>query len=145
HGVTPNSIVNLTRASSFAEFVRELRVERVTQCVVFPEYADPFPARLLQTAEDVLKPQRCPGQPLRTWADRVFTKSADGEERPISSMWEGGPPWLHGVVSVTRLLARRPFVSLLGLGRSDGQETLADDCRAASEALPQRAPDSAAA
>src|SRR5262245_15190320 len=39
HGLAPNTIVNLTRANDFAHFAHELRVERFSCCVVFPEYA----------------------------------------------------------------------------------------------------------
>src|SRR5262249_6246849 len=56
HGFTPNTIVNLTRAECLAEFARELRSDRETHCVVFPEYATPHVARLVQTAADILKP-----------------------------------------------------------------------------------------
>src|SRR5262249_27034079 len=37
HGYRPNTIVNVTRATCFAGFAHELRTERATECVVFPE------------------------------------------------------------------------------------------------------------
>jgi hypothetical protein len=84
HGYTPNTIVNLTNATCLAEFAHELRVDRVAQCVVFPEYTEPYVVRVLQTAGDLLKPDHPCGR--RTWAERVFV-ATDGMERSVDSMW----------------------------------------------------------
>lgn len=128
HGFTPNAIVNLTRASGFAEFVREVRVERRTDCVVFPEYAEPFAARLLRSADDVLRPERRRGGTLN-WPDRIFTVAAGGEQ-PVSALWSRAPLWLDMVVGITRLLGTRPLAAVFRVGRSDGRQLLAGDCGA---------------
>jgi hypothetical protein len=144
HGVTPNSLVNLTWAADFAEFVHEVRVERATYCVVFPEYTQPFVTRLLQTADDVLRPERRQGRAPRTWADRIFTCDERGEHS-VSSRWTRAPRWLEAAVTVTRLLGTSGLSGLLGSARSDGHDLLAADCRAAFDAIPRLAPDSIAA
>lgn len=144
HGLAPNAIVNATKATSLAEFAHELRVERITDCIVFPEYADPFPARLLETANHVLRPERRRGRAPVTWDDRVFTLNDSGEQ-PMSAMWDGAPLWLDAAVGLTRLMATRPAAVLLGLWRSDGHETLEADCMPELEQLHQLARDSAAA
>ena len=145
HGLAPNAIVNLTRTESVDDFVRELRTDRVTHCVVFPEYRAPFVARLLDSANDVLAPRRRPGAGALTWADRVFT-TVEGCEHSAASMWRV-PIWLDAVVGVTRLLGSRPLSALLEVTRADGHKTLEEDCGAVAvfDAVPRLAPDSAAA
>jgi hypothetical protein len=125
HGYTPNTIVNLTRAGSLAGFAHELRVERVTHCVVFPEYAEPYVVRVLRTAGDVLRPDAQSGQ--SRWAERVFI-ATDGVERSVDSMWEHSPRWLTGAVAFTRFLGSGPLRPLFELTRSDGHEMLEVDC-----------------
>jgi len=145
HGLTPNTIVNLTRAGGFGGFVRELRTERVTQCVVFPEYRAPFVARLLESANDVLSPDRRHSRGARTWADRVFT-TMSGQEHSAASMWRV-PSWLNTVVGVTRLLGTKPLSAVFEITRSDGHKTLDADCGAVTVfgAAARLSPDSAAA
>jgi hypothetical protein len=130
HGLHPNAIVNLSRAPDLAGFAHELRVERFSSCVVFPEYADPFVARVLQTTADILRP--CPSHPRgqTTWPERVFI-SVDGRDQAVASMWEGGPFWLHGTLAATCAIGSKPFAALFQLTRSDGCETLEADCRSA--------------
>jgi hypothetical protein len=126
HGYTPNTVVNLTRATCLAEFARELRCERVAHCVVFPEFAEPYVARVLQTAGDILRSD--PRNGRRRWTERVFIKMS-GVEQAVDSLWDRPPRWLSGVVAVTLLLSSRPFGPLLELTRSDGHKTLEVDCR----------------
>jgi hypothetical protein len=145
HGLSPNTIVNLTRAGCFGGFVRELRTERVTQCVVFPEYRAPFVARLLECANDILAPDHRQGQGARTWADRVFT-TMSGYEQSAASLWRV-PSWVNTVVGVTRLLGTKPMSAVFEVIRSDGHKTLDADCGAVTVfgAAARLSPDSAAA
>src|SRR5262249_51158978 len=82
HGLAPNTIVNLTDASCFEEFARERRAGKPTVCVVFPEYSEPFAARVLQGARDALGYDPAHPAGRHTWADRVFC-TVDGVERPV--------------------------------------------------------------
>ena len=138
HGLTPNTIVNLTRAGDLAEFAYELRVERSTRCVVFPEYADPYAARILKGAADILRPHHRHHRGQTTWAERVFI-TVNGVEHSVDSLWEGEPLWLRSALAVTRAIGSKPFAPLFELTRADGSETLEADCR--SETLFDRVPD----
>jgi hypothetical protein len=144
HGLTPNAIVNMTRASDLGEFAHELRVERFSCCVVFPEYADPFVGRVLQTVADVVgSHDRQQGR--TTWDERVFIEM-NGTEQSVASMWKREPLWLRSALAVTRAIAAKPFTRVFELTRADGHETLEADCR--SESLVEVSPlstDSAAA
>src|SRR5262249_46859715 len=107
HGFAPNTIVNLTNAESFGEFARELRSGRPTTCVVFPEYSEPFAARVLQGARDALGYDPAHPAGRHTWSDRVFC-APDGVERSIASLWANGAPlWVGCAVGVTRFLGSR--------------------------------------
>ena len=145
HGLTPNTIVNLTRAGCFGGFVHELRTERVTQCVVFPEYRAPFVARLFESANDILAPDHRQGHGARTWADRVFT-TMSGYEQSAASLWRV-PSWVNTVVGVTRVMGTKPLSAVFEITRADGAKTLDADCGAVTVfgATARLSPDSAAA
>jgi len=146
HALSPNAIVNLSRASNLAEFAHELRVERFSCCVVFPEYSDPFAARVFQNTADVLRPIPQHDRGRKTWTERVFI-TVNGHEQVLASMWEGEPLWLRGALAVTRAIGSKPFAPLFELMRADGHETLEADCQLEPlvEVVPQLTEDSAAA
>lgn len=112
HGCEPNAAVNLTRATSFAEFAREIRVERSSDVAVLPQYREPLVLRHLLTAWDVVRehPQLADRQ---CWTARVFVRCDDGIERPLSQVWtKGAPAWIDPCLKVIGLLAgqlRAPF------------------------------------
>ena len=128
HGLFPNTIVNLTRTHDWAAFVNELRVERFSRCVVFPEYMEPFVGRIFQSAADILRPHHDHHRKQTTWAERVFI-TMNGQEHSVASLWEGGPLWLRIAVALTRIIGSRPFATLFEMTRADGHETLEGDCQ----------------
>jgi hypothetical protein len=128
HGLAPNTIVNVTRAAAFEEFAHELRVERVSRCVIFPEYAHPFVGRVLKGACEVLRPHPRHHRRQTTWPERVFI-TIDGVEHSVASLWEGEPLWLRSIVAATRIIGSRAFDALFQLTRADGHDTLEADCR----------------
>jgi hypothetical protein len=96
HCREPNANLNLTNASSFSEFVEEIRRDRVS-CVLFmPQYRDPIPARYIEFAWHLL--QNYPAFLGRErWVDRIFFKrEEDGVVVPLSSIWpHGGPKFVR--------------------------------------------------
>ena len=52
HGVEPNANINLTNATSFTEFVHEIRYRRRSNVLFMPQYAQPWKHRLLQSTID---------------------------------------------------------------------------------------------
>ena len=127
HVFAPNTIVNLTNATCFSEFAGELREGGCTHCVVFPEYAAPYTARVLQAAGDFLRPIPQHHRGRCRWSERVFM-IRDGEEISLEAMWSGAPWWLAGALAVTRWLGSDSFQPLFELTRSDGHRVLAADC-----------------
>ena len=113
HGCSPNSMINLSRAGHFEQFAADLRAGRRTNCVIFPEYSEPLPARMLQSAREALG--HAVGR-RGTWCDRVFWESENGVEMSLASTWPtGGPLWLRGAIELTRLLGSRPMRPVLRL------------------------------
>jgi hypothetical protein len=125
HGHAQNAIVNLTRATSLAEFADELREERSSHCVVLPEYERAFAWRVLRTASDVLRPH--PRSDGRHWQDRVFL-GGGGNDTPLATAWPHTPWWVHAAVGVVRALGSPAGRVLCEFVSTDGRRTLELDC-----------------
>lgn len=113
HGHAPNAMINLTNATCFAELAGDLRAGRPTTCLIFPEYFDPFAARVFQGFREALRPGEDARRDPVTWGHRVFF-TVDGVERSIASVWpRGGPWWLRGAIGFTRVLGSQSIRPLL--------------------------------
>jgi hypothetical protein len=121
HGREPNAILNLTRATTFAGFVHELRHEGFSHVVFMPQYHEPLKLRFLQTMVDIVReyPENFAGR--RHWSDRVFYRHPDLMETvPISTIWsDGGPAIVKHFVLALRLLEWRGVRSALRLALND--------------------------
>ncbi len=98
HGCKPNTVINLTNAASFEEFVDEIRVEKKSQVVLMPEYEQPLHSRQLQSFSEILSHYPDFVEDRRRWFDRVFFDNGDGKGVvPLSGHgWKlGGPKWLR--------------------------------------------------
>ena len=115
HGCKPNTVINLTNADTFEEFVNEIRVEKRSQVVLMPEYEHPLHSRQLQSFSEILShyPDFVDGR--QRWFDRVFFDTGDGNGvRNLSSHgWRlGGPKWLRAAIWTLGFLGSpkmRPF------------------------------------
>jgi hypothetical protein len=100
HGCKPNTVVNLTNAGTFEEFVEEIRVDKRSEVVLMPEYSQPLHSRQLQSFSEILKlyPEFPDGR--QKWFDRVYFDTGDGEGlRKLSVHWKrGGPTWLRWAI-----------------------------------------------
>ena len=98
HGCKPNTVINLTNAETFNEFVDEIRVEKRSEVVLMPEYEYPLHSRQMQSFSEILK--HYPDFPAdrQKWFQRVFFDTGDGKGVvPLSAHgWlRGGPLWLR--------------------------------------------------
>jgi len=113
HGVEPNANMNLTNATSFTEFVHEVRRKRKSHVLFMPQYAEPWKHRILQSTIDAVRhyPAFPPGS--RTWDERVYHPDANGVVRPLSELWPGGaaPRVMRWTIAM---------VQLMGLGLVSG-------------------------
>ncbi len=100
HGCKPNTVINLTNAKTFSEFVEEIRIDKRSEVVLMPEYKQPLHSRQLQSFAEILRhyPEFPEGR--RKWFDRVHFDTGDGHGiRPLSVHWlYGGPTWLRWAI-----------------------------------------------
>jgi hypothetical protein len=108
HGVEANANVNLTNATTFTEFVHEVRRQRKSNVLFLEQYADPWKHRLLQSTIDAIRHYPEFPQGSRSWDDRVFHPDANGVVRPLSELWpHGSAPRLIGAgLALVQLMGR---------------------------------------
>jgi hypothetical protein len=125
HGVQPNANINLTRATSFDEFVHEVRCERISHILFMTQYAEPWRQRILQSTLDVIRHYPDFPEGARNWDDRVFHPDSNGMLRPVSQLWPGdgrAPIFVRFVLGAVRLLGMRPLSSGIRIAWNDRQE-----------------------
>ncbi len=100
HGCKPNTVLNLTNAKTFSEFVEEIRADKRSEIVLMPEYKQPLHSRQLQSFAEILKFYPDFPENRRKWFDRVHFDTGDGYgTRPLSVHWlYGGPTWLRWAI-----------------------------------------------
>ncbi len=108
HGVEANANVNLTNATTFTEFVHEVRREKKSNVLFLEQYADPWKHRILQSTIDAIRHYPEFPQGSRSWDDRVFHPDANGVVRPLSELWpHGSAPRLIGAgLALVQLMGR---------------------------------------
>jgi hypothetical protein len=130
HGCQANTLLNLTRATSFAEFVEEVREDNHSEVLLMPEYRDSLVARTIQVAADVLR--QYPNHPLgrERWSDRVFVDIGDGcGSSALARHWpRGGPAWVRASLWMLRMLGTKlqPALRLALAGEEVGNQKIAE-------------------
>jgi hypothetical protein len=108
HGVEPNANINLTNATSFTEFVHEVRREKKSDILFMPQYAEPWKHRILQSTIDAVR--NYPEFPLgsRNWDERVYHPDRNGIIRPLSEVWPAGkaPRAMRAVIGAVQLMGQ---------------------------------------
>ena len=104
HGCEPNGNVNLTNAASFAEFVHEVRRDRVSHVMFLAQCREPLPLRYCESIWHILRDDRsCTGR--EHWSDRIYYRCDDGEARPLSAICKGpGVALFSGVLAIFGVL-----------------------------------------
>src|SRR5579862_1096387 len=128
HGVEPNANINLTNASSFTEFVHEVRREKRSSVLFMPQYAEPWKHRILQSTIDAIRDYPEFPQGSQRWDERVYHPNEKGEDTPLSELWatvrrNGDAPWQMTLgLALVKLLGRRPVSAGLRLAWSESNE-----------------------
>jgi predicted metal-dependent phosphoesterase TrpH len=117
HGLEPNANINLTSATSFTEFVEEIRVERRSHVHFMDQYRERWEQRILRSTLNAITdfPQFVPG--WQRWDERAFHPDAQGVMRPLSELWPGGKPpiALMAAIRLVRLGGKRGLSAPLSL------------------------------
>ncbi|AEP13700.1 hypothetical protein Cabther_B0702 [Chloracidobacterium thermophilum B] len=108
HGLSPNTVVNLTDAATFEAMVEELRVARRSHVVVLPTYQENMLLRVFEAAAQILDdyPDYPEGQ--RHWTERLFFLDEHGQPQSLRQCWsDHSPLWARVATWVFRQLGRR--------------------------------------
>jgi hypothetical protein len=124
HGVEPNANINLTNATTFSEFVNEVRRERRSHILYMPQYAEPWKHRILQSTLDAIRDYPHFPQGSRRWDQRVYHPDRDGQLRSLAELWISGqaPAYLMTVLNAVRLMGATPVSNGLRMAWNDTGE-----------------------
>jgi hypothetical protein len=124
HGVEPNANINLTNASSFTEFVHEIRREKKSKVLFMPQYAEPWKHRILRSTIDAIR--HYPDFPIgsRTWDERVYHPDGNGVVRPVSELWPKGtaPGLMRWGIALVLLMGSAPVSKGLRMAWSESHQ-----------------------
>jgi hypothetical protein len=124
HGVEPNANINLTNATSFTEFVHEVRREKKSDVLFMPQYAEPWKHRILRSTIDAIRHYPEFPQGSRTWDERVYHPDANGVIRPLSELWPKGhaPRAMNWVIGMVQMMGNGLVSGGLRFAWSDSQQ-----------------------
>ena len=124
HGIEPNANVNLTNATSFNEFVHEVRRERISHTLFMPQYREPWKHRILQGTLDAIRDYPHFPEGMRRWDERVFHPDSNGIVRPLSTLWKDNvvPRVVTAAMNIVRMMEAQPVARGLKMAWSDAGE-----------------------
>jgi hypothetical protein len=124
HGIEPNANVNLTNATSFTEFVHEIRKERKSSVLFMPQYAEPWKHRILQSAIDAIRDYPDFPAGSRTWEERVYHPDANGVDRPLKELWPNGtaPAVMRYGIALVKMMGKGPVSGSLRIAWSESHQ-----------------------
>lgn len=121
HADEPAACLNLTNATSFGDFVSEIRAGH-SRVLFLRHYREPMALRILETAWAILRPYP-EYRGRERWTDRVFYREQDGVARALSAVWKERVPWiLRPVTGMLQFCAKpgvRPALRLLLSDRAE--------------------------
>ena len=109
HCTEANALLNITNASTFEEFVEEVRVDGRSQVLVMPQYREPLACRLMRAIADVMRDNEAHAHGWVRWSDRVFFRRIDGSVEALSSVWgeASGPLVIRAFARAAHMLDNR--------------------------------------
>jgi hypothetical protein len=124
HGLEPNANVNLTHATSFNEFVDEIRNEHRSHVLFMPQYAEPWKHRIMRSTLDAIRDYPDFPEGSRRWDERVYHPDLNGIDRPISQLWPDGqaPSYMRMVIRLVRMLGSHPISHGLRVAWNESHE-----------------------
>jgi hypothetical protein len=124
HGLEPNGNINLTNATTFSEFVHEIRNEGRSNILFMPQYAQPWKHRIMQSTLDAVRNYPDFPEGSRRWDERVYHPGANGVPQPVSALWPRGhaPLMLRLSIRIMRLMGSAPFRGSLRLAWNESRQ-----------------------
>lgn len=137
HCLNANTMINVSNAATFSEFVDEVRTDGYSRILVLHEYRTALPARQLASIAQILGSYDDFPIGRRIWSDRVFIDAKDGAGlMTLTEQWKGRQPvWasaaMAGLSVMAHPLMRRVIEFAIGdadIGRDDSvSEQFYDD------------------
>lgn len=131
HCMHSNTMVNVSNATTFSEFVSEVRVDGHSRIAVTPEYHRPLPARQVASIAQILGNFEHFPEGRRLWSDRIYLDANDSSGlKTLTELWGGHRPlWTHAALGILKLLSHPWMAPVIGLtvgdtdiGRNDNVE-----------------------
>ena len=127
HGIEPNANINLTGATSFTDFVHEVRRDRVSNILFMPQYRQPWKHRILESTLDAIRNYPHFPEGSQRWDERVYAPDRNGEIKPLSTLWPDKrglpcgpvPIYLTVLLNAVKLLGAAPVSGGLRLAWND--------------------------
>jgi hypothetical protein len=127
HGVEPNANINLTEATSFTEFVHQVRRDRVSHVLFMPQYKQPWKHRILESTLDAIRNYPHFPEGSQRWDERVFHPDRNGDIKPLSTLWPdkqgiaGGPVpvYITALLNAVKLMGAAPVSGGLRIAWND--------------------------
>ncbi len=92
HTIEPNAMINVTDASTFGEFVQEVRRDQHSEIAILTHYHQAHASRIFHNMVDVFRTYDDHGRGWKDWADRVFYTVDSGETKSLTQIWGEEPP-----------------------------------------------------
>ncbi|MEP7075191.1 MAG: hypothetical protein ABI878_05215 [Acidobacteriota bacterium] len=121
HCCQSNTMINISDAWSFEEFVSEIRRDRFSRIAVMPEYHVTLPSRQLRSIMQILGNYRDFPEGRKLWSDRVFLDFNNGNgQRTLTEHWNGRrPKWTYLVFFALSVLAHPALEPLIAMTVGD--------------------------
>lgn len=110
HGTEPNAVLNLTNASTFAEFAQEVRFQKRSDILFMPQYRHSTTARLMHYIGEIVGDYPAHSLGQAKWSDRIFYRCNDGSIKSLAQLWSGHAPAIADTLVGFTQLARRSAV-----------------------------------
>lgn len=122
HGREPNACVNLTAATSFAEFAAEVRSGQ-SDVLFLNRYKESLRVRILENIFDILEDDPNHALGWKHWSDRVFYRAESGEVQSLHEIWGGKfPQVVSRFVSLMRVASHHRVRSALRRALNEKEE-----------------------
>lgn len=132
HGCQSNTVLNLSKAMTFAEFTDEVRKDKYSEIVILPEYKQPLRSRQLQSFAEILAYHKNFPEGRKRWFDRVYFDIDGNGMRSLADYgWKyGGPFWVRWIISTLSFLGNprlRPMYQIFNKSEDAVPESFGDE------------------
>jgi len=114
HGCRPNTVINISKCSTFGEYADEIRTSDRNEIALMPQYERPLCSRQLESASEILREYTNLPEGRQCWMQRMFFDTGEGYGlRSISEIGMiNGPIWMRAAIRTFAILGSPPLAVL---------------------------------